>query len=354
MSGDAQTMKPRFRLSALLAGVVALGLIQAVPASAAITPQCQPLLAGQNIVAGSVCVTNDADYLSVTYTTVNGWTLDDLHLEVAQSLIGVPRTKNGNPIPGQFEYAVSLDGATTHTFQIPLADEGVNEPCDARTLVIAAHAVVKKVDGDGTVQTETGWANGTRFVARGNWATYFTYVTQCPPSDPLPCLDRIGTAFAFGDNDFKAAGAGGFGWSRWGWENTVEPGASLTRVLYRGGGSGPPTNPSGTQNRVGTVEINYSNGMLHVRVFTDFGFGLGVVHVRAENSSIVTLGSSGAAPGQYTVNGVKYPYNGTSYQALESLGGVNYFDFWAEVPDDDAGIFVTVHTEVGDLVACSQ
>jgi hypothetical protein len=95
--------------------------------------------------------------------------------------------------------------------------------------------------------------------------------------------------------------------------------------------------------------------MLHVRVFTDFGFGLGVVHVRAENSSIVTLGSSGAAPGQYTVNGVKYPYNGTSYQALESLGGVNYFDLWAEVPDDeDAGIFVTVHTEVGDLVSCSR
>ena len=47
---------------------------------------CQPLLAGKTIEAGTVCVKNDTQYLYVTYTTTGDWYLDDLHLFVGASL----------------------------------------------------------------------------------------------------------------------------------------------------------------------------------------------------------------------------------------------------------------------------
>jgi Protein of unknown function (DUF1554) len=65
--------------------------------------------------------------------------------------------------------------ADTATFEIPLdeTDGGVS-PGD--TVVIAAHAEVEDVAG----RAEGAWGEGARFVARGNWAMYFTYAVQEP------------------------------------------------------------------------------------------------------------------------------------------------------------------------------
>ena len=97
---------------------------------------------------------------------------DNLH--VATSKNGIPRSKSGDPIPGQFAYGDEYGGCLDApvTFEIPLdeIDGGVG-PGD--TVAIAAHA---EVEDD--ARQEGAWGEGTRFVARGNWAMSFTYAVQ--------------------------------------------------------------------------------------------------------------------------------------------------------------------------------
>ncbi len=125
------------------------------------------LWAGQTINAGNLYVSNDDFNLYITYATSGGWELVETHLAVADELSGIPQTKKGNPIPGQFPYATDHDPAvTTYTYVIPLADLGFIP--DGK-VVIAAHA--KAVNG---TQGETIWAGSLPFPGR-NWATYLGY-----------------------------------------------------------------------------------------------------------------------------------------------------------------------------------
>lgn len=135
-------------------------------------PKTVALIAGQNIVAGNVTVSNTETDLIVTYTTGHGWYIKELHL-YAGDCARIPTNNSGNPIPGRFPFNNSFSGTatTTYTYTIPLA----NLP---ECYCIAAHAVVAK-PGAGT---ETAWGQGTRFVSRGNWAMKFEYCTQrCEP-----------------------------------------------------------------------------------------------------------------------------------------------------------------------------
>jgi hypothetical protein len=64
------------------------------------------------------------------------------------------------------------DLATTFTYALP---KTTIEGCGC----IAAHAEVVRIDDMGqVVQEETAWAEGTRFVPKGTWATYFEYCIQ--------------------------------------------------------------------------------------------------------------------------------------------------------------------------------
>ena len=47
---------------------------------------CTPLMAGQHIEAGTVCVSNDEDFLYITYDTIDDWELAEAH---ALSLIHI-------------------------------------------------------------------------------------------------------------------------------------------------------------------------------------------------------------------------------------------------------------------------
>lgn len=110
------------------------------------------LCAGQDIPAGTVTVKNDANNLTVTYDTNDGWYLIETHLEVAGSLSDIPQTKykgkmksKGGPIPGHFTYSDDFnptDMNTVANYVIDMNSEGF-EPDDL--LYIAAHAVVQKV-----------------------------------------------------------------------------------------------------------------------------------------------------------------------------------------------------------------
>ena len=103
------------------------------------------LIAGQNIDAGTVSVTNDLDFIYVTYNTANGYVLTQTHLFVGDCE-AVPVNKKGNPVPGQFPYSNEHNNATSFTYRIPVSAIGLDN-CGC----IAAHAAVIKLDADGNI-----------------------------------------------------------------------------------------------------------------------------------------------------------------------------------------------------------
>ena len=108
------------------------------------------LCAGQTMDIGTVTVNNDETNLYVTFTINEpGWYIDETHVAVGDDVGDIPTTKKGNPIPGQFPYACdTLDPmATTCTATIPLGDW-----CDGEEIVVAAHAAVSEILGDGCDQ----------------------------------------------------------------------------------------------------------------------------------------------------------------------------------------------------------
>ena len=138
---------------------------------------CVDLIAGQGTPVGEVCVVNDDDELTVTYSTTEECVLTETHLAISTDEPGsgewtANRWQNrpGNPAPGRFPYQGDHDPAEeTVTYTIPLTDiSGGVESGDL--LYIGAHAVVDCDD-----HIETAWGEGDRFVQRGNWAMYFTF-----------------------------------------------------------------------------------------------------------------------------------------------------------------------------------
>lgn len=134
------------------------------------------LMAGQTMIAGTVTVSNDAEYIYVTYTTTGGWVLTQTHLYVGACNL-IPVNNPGNPIPGQFPYSGTHNNITTITYQVPISKIPLGG-CGC----IAAHAVVKQLNfSGGTIQTQTGWGQGTQInLNGGNWGMKFDYCSCVP------------------------------------------------------------------------------------------------------------------------------------------------------------------------------
>ncbi len=122
------------------------------------TPNEYPLYAGQHDLVGEVLVWDDGETLCVKYVLdpaifADGWGITETHLAVGHEVGDIPQTKKGNPIPGVFLYGEDeLEGEESWEICIPFAQLGVEEPGDldvecGNDLVIAAHAVVKKLGG---------------------------------------------------------------------------------------------------------------------------------------------------------------------------------------------------------------
>ena len=153
----------------MVAAALALTLCVPLSAVAADGTGDPVLLAGQDSPVGSVEVSNDGWNLYVVYTVdAPGWAMTEAHLAVAAEESDIPQTKKGNPIPGQFPYSEEFaEPMTGWMVTIPLGDLTTGDE-----VVVAAHAALVNVDEE---IEETAWADGTRFVERGNWATWFTY-----------------------------------------------------------------------------------------------------------------------------------------------------------------------------------
>jgi hypothetical protein len=120
----------------------------------------------KKIDVGDVVVWGDGQYLFVKYVLSNaGCLLTEIHFAIEDASDKIPQ-KNGNPIPGHFEYSMEF-GTGVPEFTYPPIDATQWSP--TAKLYIAAHAVV--VCG---VKEETAWGAGNDFEGR-NWAMYFDY-----------------------------------------------------------------------------------------------------------------------------------------------------------------------------------
>lgn len=185
-------MKTRQRLSKymFLALVMVCAMTMLSYASVVVenSPDCTDLMAGQFTDAGDVCFEVSGDNFVVTYTTQDGWELNEVQLWVGDTLGDMPHNAQDNPKIGNFPYKASeLGGITSYSFSIPLSSLGGPDYgttlCD-QSFFAAAHASVQKLLPDGTYQTETGWSSGPQISSAGSWATYSEFGFDCVPDGP--------------------------------------------------------------------------------------------------------------------------------------------------------------------------
>jgi hypothetical protein len=122
-------------LATVVAALVVTGISTAAPTGAFKVD----LFAGKSTDVGDVYVWNDAN-VYVEIDLASGWCMTESHVAAATTLAGIPQTKTGNPIPGQFPQSDDYDPcADGDTFTFSLADLGAqaNAP-----LFIAVHAKV--------------------------------------------------------------------------------------------------------------------------------------------------------------------------------------------------------------------
>ncbi len=96
------------------------------------------LYAGQFHRVGQLNVSNDDNYLNITYDLMNGFTMQESQVHVATTLSEIPQTAGGNPVIGNFDHKNDYDPyLQKHTVQIDWDSDWNDEE-----LFIAAHAVV--------------------------------------------------------------------------------------------------------------------------------------------------------------------------------------------------------------------
>jgi hypothetical protein len=126
------------------------------------------LIAGQNQDIGDVVIQRVDNSLYITYALTDAsCIITETHVAVADSLDGIPQTKKGNPIPGQFPFkGEHTPGVAQYTYTI-----NAQQWNPGTKLFIAAHAEVTCGWGD-----ESSWATTYDKEFEGaNWATYVTY-----------------------------------------------------------------------------------------------------------------------------------------------------------------------------------
>ena len=124
------------------------------------------LIAGQTINVGTVVVSNDDEFLYVTYNTTGDWDLRELHLFVLHS------EPDERLTPGDAPYKVeSLPAGTkSYTFTIPFGDE---LECGT-SIWLQAHAAV---DG------ETAYGGTVEDPRQGAWYGNISYYIECCEED---------------------------------------------------------------------------------------------------------------------------------------------------------------------------
>lgn len=207
-------------VAAFAAVVVALTI--GVSTAAAVNSQTYDLYAGQTTLVGTVTVTElSSTSLTVTYNMNAGYCLTQTHVAVASTPAGIPQTKTGNPIPGQFPQGETFSSCVTTAG--PYTFTGLTKGA----VVVAAHAVVwdegslqttTVVSGTNTDVTNVNGTAVTQKAVAANEPFNYPNCSSYTPDDTNPSLWDTGigtTAF----NLFSGAGAD---WI-WATPNPIEP-----------------------------------------------------------------------------------------------------------------------------------
>ncbi len=226
-----------------------------------------PLWAGQNIDTGNLYVSNDAQNLYVSYVTENGWKLKATHMHVATSLAGIPKNKQGVPVPGKFAFSSSHNPyITEYTYQIPLSSLGLSF---GQNIVVAAHAEVLKERPDGSYQQETAF--GGNVAGPGNrWWYYATYTIVQPQSDDDPVFNTETAMLRMNDvpNDFS------YRWGTHPWFSYVKHAPSTqpqTFYFY-----------AGQHYRVGEAQVWKDASFLYVQIDLDNPYEMTESHLNVQ------------------------------------------------------------------------
>ncbi|MBD3635760.1 MAG: hypothetical protein HUJ25_00340 [Crocinitomicaceae bacterium] len=141
------------------------------------------LIAGQNQNAGTLSISNDNNFIYVTFNTSGQALIYETHVYVGE-MSGLPTNGGGNPQIGQFPYSDTHNGVSTFTITVPI-DPNLN------CFVVAAHASVGMLDEEGNVSHyETAWAGDCEINSSGgSWALYAKYCLQDCENDDLPDPD---------------------------------------------------------------------------------------------------------------------------------------------------------------------
>ena len=295
--------------------------------------QSWTLWAGQTQDVGTVEVTNDATNVYVTYTlTAPGATFGGLHLWVGNDLNNLPKTKTGNPEPGQFPYKADATGLTTYKFTIPLAGLSITDITGAcpLDLNVVAHAEVNNVPHtDGSTSNETAFGGDHDGPTGSRWWYYAIYHLCCDTTTP-PDIGECKTAFAKGGWVFTIDAKSNpenlpslkLIKNRWGWAiNLTQPGTT-TYNIWAGAG----LNKTSNGVKVGTLEVDWDGSVAKVTYTLGSDYVMKELHIYAADFKPTTT-----APGQY--------------------GYTKYFDppvdhhtaqFWVEDTNGD-GIWIIAH-----------
>ena len=147
------------------------------------------LFAGKTNDAGTVIITNDDEFLYVTYNTNGTADLGEAHVYVWTDPNDIPTKR---PSPGHAPYKAEDINADSYTFNIPLSDFVISDLC-GYTFYVSTHAalVADGTDGDdeddGTDESnegETAYAGGSNTPGgyesnKGAWWGYVTYEVEC-------------------------------------------------------------------------------------------------------------------------------------------------------------------------------
>ena len=159
-----------------------------------------PLYAGQDILVGTVSVTNDGPDVTVKLATT-GWCMTEAHVQIGEP---IPQ-KNGNPIPGKFEFKDEFPCV----YEVQYTDT-VSGP----SVQIAAHAVVWNEASSATVNVVShvgtpiinvnGLDVGQEAVAAKEPVNYPNCASYTEDTDNSVWDSNIGSTFF---NAFQAVGA---------------------------------------------------------------------------------------------------------------------------------------------------
>jgi len=292
----------------------------------------QIIYAGQTINAGIVSYsdidTNGDqvdDALKVEFQATGGWQFSEINFFIGNSLSELPVNKSGNPMPGQFPYkSYNIVGQTSFVFTIPFSTLGYACPStNMRNFYVAAHASMRKPLSGGSYQFESGWGDGLRLVARGNWAMYNQIFITCDIINTPPVSATTETAFSFdGDQSGCFQGYSLFieNPMRWGWTNGPYAQGTYTFGLYAGAGQCDLSKGI----YVGDVRVVYTGSVATVSYLlsgtnpaTGLPYSLRELHLYVGNEEFPKI-SVGAQAGEYTIAPGKFPYKATN------LTGQNY------------------------------